>query len=75
MNVNADDGECSSADAGGICNCASIAACAESRSDVSMSARATAVSFVGAAAGAGAAADLSKLSQAAFSSSSLSRCQ
>lgn len=76
MNVKADDGGCSSAEVGGSCNCASIAACAESRSEVSMSANLiAAVSFVGAAVEAEDAADFSRLSQAAFSSSSLSKCQ
>jgi hypothetical protein len=75
VNVKADDGGCSSAEAGGSCSCASIAACAESRSEVSMSANVTAAElFVGAAVEAEDAA-FSRFSQAAFSSSSLSKCQ
>ena len=68
VNVEAEDG-CSSVVVNGSCNCESIAACAGSRSEVSMSANET---VVGIAVGAVEGIDLSRLSQAAFSSSSLS---
>ena len=75
MNVKAAAGGCSSDDAGGSCSWESIAACAGSRSEVSISASVTAgVSLDEAAAGAVEGADFSRLSQAAFSSSSLFEC-
>lgn len=75
MNLKAVEGSCSSAGAGGSCNCESIAACDGSRSDVSMSANVTAAVSCVEASEAVEAVDFSRLSHAAFSSSSLFRCQ
>lgn len=75
MNVKAVEGGCSSVCTGGICNLERIAACAGSRSDVSMSANVgVGASIVGTGDEALEGADFSRLSQAAFSSSRLFDC-
>lgn len=68
VKVEVEDAGCCLEDAGGGCNCESIAACAGSRSEVSMSAS----TIVGAVAGVSVkGTDLTRFSHAAFSSSSL----